>query len=86
MIANFKSAKDLVFHQRKKVAVTDAFSIVHKLYINRLTRYMSALRVRCYSDKESTTKRITAINHLMSRGLRRAFEQWKRKAQCMETV
>ena len=55
---------------------------MHKLYISRMNRYMSELRVKLYSDKESTTKRITAINHMMSRGLRWAFEKWKRKAEC----
>lgn len=38
MIQNFKLAKDRNFNQRKKVAATDAFSLLHKLYLNRMTK------------------------------------------------
>lgn len=86
MIQNFKAAKDLVYSQRKKVGAADAFSILHKLYISRMTRYMSEMRVKAYRNKESTSKRIMMINHLMSRQLRRSFNKWKTQTEACETV
>lgn len=51
----------------------DAFSILHKLYINRMTKYMSEMRVKCYAIKEKTTKQLTMFNHMFTRQMRRAF-------------
>jgi hypothetical protein len=86
MILNFKLSKDRNFAQRKKVGTMDAQSILHKLYINRMTKYLSELRVKCYSAKESATKRLTMFNHMFTRQLRRAFEMWRSQTQAVATV
>lgn len=64
----------------------DAFSILHKLYINRMTKYMSEMRVKCYAIKEKTTKQLTMFNHMFTRQMRRAFELWRNQTQAVATV
>ena len=55
--------------------------MLDKIYLTKMLHYMSELRVKCYARKESDTKRITMINHLWSRGLRRSFNKWKMQSE-----
>jgi len=48
--------------------------------------YMSHLRTRCYNVKSVDMRKVTVMRHLMSRELRRAFNLWRKKSDCVITV
>jgi uncharacterized protein YjiS (DUF1127 family) len=47
---------------------------------------MSHLRTRCYNVKSVDMRKVTVIRHVMSRELRRAFNNWRKKTDCVLTV
>lgn len=60
--------------------------MLQKFYLTKMLNYMSELRVKCYARKEADTKRITMINHIWTRGLRRSFNKWKMQADKFATA
>lgn len=51
-----------------------------------MTEYLSHLRTRCYNVKSVDMRKVTVFRHLMSRQLRRAFNIWRKKTECVVTV
>ena len=61
-------------------------SVLTRLYRKRLLDYMSHLRLVSLKWKKEELKKLTMIKHCLSRGLRFAFDRWKRQASIAQTV
>jgi hypothetical protein len=86
MIQNFKLAKDGTYGMRKQVAFASLSSSLKKVLTRKMTEYLSHLRTRCYNVKSVDMRKVTVVRHLMSRELRRAFNNWRKKTDCVLTV
>lgn len=86
MIQNFKLSKDGTYGMRKEVAVSSLSSSLKKVLTRNMTVYLSHLRTRCYNVKSVDMRKVAVVRHLMSRELRRAFNNWRKKTDCVLTV
>lgn len=80
MIHNFKLSKDHVYKTKKTVSAKEFGSILYKMYLRKLTNYMSDLRSKCLRENKKAQKQRNMIMHMVTRGLRTAFMRWKKKS------
>ena len=86
MIQNFVRSKNDVHRHEKGLSSKNMNSVLTRLYRKRLLDYMSHLRLMSLKWKKEELKKLTMVKHCLSRGLRFAFDRWKRQANIAQTV
>ena len=86
MIQNFVRSKKDVHRHEKGLSTKNMNSVLTRLYRKRLLDYMTHFRMVALNTKKDEFKKLTMVKHCLTRGLRHAFERWKRQANIAQTV
>jgi hypothetical protein len=70
----------------KNVAAQSLFTILHHLHQNKMTDYLSELRVKVVERKLKDLVISSMFGHWYSRDLRRRFLHWRDQAKKLTTV